>query len=101
MDDDALTLNAFASLSSLASSDLITSVASAKGEPHAPRKTVAAQEEKVDARGAGRAVSEEEGPRHAHDARDEVVVVAALFATAQQEKTNARVAAATRKARST
>ena len=62
MDDDALTLDAFAGLSSLASSDLITSVASAKGEPHAPRKTVSAQEEKVDARGAGRAVGKEVGP---------------------------------------
>ena len=38
------------------------------------------------------------GRRHAADARDEAAAQAAVVATAQQEDTNARVAAATREA---
>ena len=49
MDDDAPALDTAAGLASLTSFDLITSVASAKGKPHAPPQDRDCQEEKVDA----------------------------------------------------
>ncbi|XBI19369.1 hypothetical protein VPH35_060905 [Triticum aestivum] len=59
---------------------------SGKGKPRAPRKTAAATKAK------------RKGRRHAADARDEAAAQAAAVAAAQQEFTNARVAAATREA---
>lgn len=100
MDED---LDATAGLASLASSGLAT-VPSGKGNPCAALKTAAPPKKKKKKKKkltfAERAVqsTKRKDRRHAVDARDEAMTVAALTAAAQQEDTNARVAAATSEA---
>ncbi|XBI75233.1 hypothetical protein VPH35_068628 [Triticum aestivum] len=86
-----LDLDAAAGLASLASSGVVAP--SGKGKPRAPRKTVAATKPKkaLTPEQRARESAKRKGRRHAADARDEA-------AAAQQEFTNARVAAATREA---
>lgn len=94
--DDEPTLDAAAGLASLASSSL---AASAKGKPQAPRKAAtAAPPKKKQLTPEQRAVqsAKRKDRRHAQDRKLEAA--AALSAAAQQEKTNARVASATRQA---
>ncbi|XBI00455.1 hypothetical protein VPH35_129474 [Triticum aestivum] len=92
--DDAidldLDLDAAAGLASLASSGAVAP--SGKGKPRVPRKTAAATKPKKALTPEQRASesAKRKDRRHAADARDE--------AAAQQEFTNARVAAATREA---
>ena len=92
--DDAidLDLDAAAGLASLASSGAVAT--SGKGKPRAPRKTAAATKPKkaLTPEQRARESAKRKGRRHAADARDEAATAA------QQEFTNARVAAATREA---
>ncbi|KAE8815203.1 hypothetical protein D1007_07529 [Hordeum vulgare] len=86
MDDD-LDLDAAAGLASLASSD--------KGKPRGPRKAAAPKPKKVlTPEQRAKEPAKRKDRRHAADARDEAIAAAA----AQQQVTNARVAAATREA---
>ena len=91
--DDAidLDLDAVAGLASLASSGAVAP--SGKGKPRVPRKTAAAAKPKKAPTPEQRVreSAKRKGRRHATDARDEA-------AAAQQEFTNARVAAVTREA---
>ena len=93
-----LDLDAAASLASLASSGVVAP--SGKGKPRAPRKTAAATKSKkaLTPEQRARESAKRKGRRHAADARDEAAAQAAAVAAAQQEFTNARVAAATREA---
>ncbi|XBH56215.1 hypothetical protein VPH35_078109 [Triticum aestivum] len=93
-----LDLDAAAGLASLASSGAVAP--SGKGKPHAPRKTAAATKPKkaLTSEQRARESAKRKGRRHAADARDEAAAQAAAVAAAQQEFTNARVAAATRQA---
>ena len=96
--DDAidLDLDAAAGLAYLASS--AAAAPSGKGKPRAPRKTAAAIKPKkpLTPEQRAREPAKRKGRRHAADARDEAASQAAVVAAAQQEVTNARVAAATR-----
>ncbi|XBI50124.1 hypothetical protein VPH35_113578 [Triticum aestivum] len=100
--DDAidldLDLDAAAGLASLASSGAVAP--SGKGKPRAPCKTAAATKPKkaLTPEQRARESAKRKGRRHAADARDEAAAQAAAVAAAQQEFTNARVAAATREA---
>ena len=93
-----LDLDAAAGLASLASSGAVAP--SGKGKPRAPRKTAAATKPKkaLTPEQRARESAKRKGRRHAADARDEAAAQAAVVAAAQQEVTNARVAAATREA---
>ena len=94
-----LDLDAAAGLASLASSG--AAAPSGKGKPRAPRKTAAATKPKkaLTPEQRARESAKRKGRRHAADARDEAAAQAAVaVAAAQQEFTNARVAAATREA---
>ncbi|XBI95510.1 hypothetical protein VPH35_031961 [Triticum aestivum] len=86
--DDAIDLNAAAGLASLALSG--AAAPAGKGKPCAPRKTAALTKLKkvLMPEQRARESAKRKGRRHTADARDE--------ATAQQEITNARVAAAMR-----
>ncbi|XBI18323.1 hypothetical protein VPH35_060129 [Triticum aestivum] len=98
MDDD-LDLDAAAGLASLASSGMTTAPpVKAMLAPRAPCKTAAAPKPKkaLTPEQRARESAKRNGRRHAADARDEAVAVAAVAAAVQQEVTNARVAAATR-----
>lgn len=70
--DDTPTLDAAAGL---------TSVASAKGKPHAPRETAAPPKKKQQLTPEERAFqsAKRKGRRDTHDARDEAAAVAALI----------------------
>ena len=98
--DDAidLDLDAAAGLAYLASS--AAAAPSGKGKPRAPRKTAAATKPKkaLTPEQRARESAKRKGRRHAADARDEATAQATAVAAAQQEFTNARVAAATREA---
>ncbi|KAE8788068.1 DNA repair protein rhp54 [Hordeum vulgare] len=91
MDDD---LDAAAGLASLASSGM-TTAPSGKGKPCAPRKTIVAPKPKktLTPEQRARESAKKKGRTHATDARDEAIAAAAA---AQQEVTNAHVAAAMR-----
>ncbi|XBH92293.1 hypothetical protein VPH35_083450 [Triticum aestivum] len=93
-----LDLDAAAGLASLASSGAVAP--SRKGKPRAPRKTAAATKPKkaLTPEQRARESAKRKGRRHAADARDEAAAQAATAAAAQQEFTNARVAAVTREA---
>ncbi|XBI24408.1 hypothetical protein VPH35_049515 [Triticum aestivum] len=93
-----LDLDAAAGLASLASSGAVAP--SGKGKPCAPRKTAAAAKPKkvLTPEQRARESAKRKGRRHAADARDEAAAQAAAVAAAQQEFTNAPVAAATREA---
>ncbi|XBI61767.1 hypothetical protein VPH35_042513 [Triticum aestivum] len=91
-----LDLDAAAGLASLALSGAIAP--SGKGKPRAPRKAAAATKPKkaLTPEQQARELAKRKGRRHTTDARDEAAAQAT--ATAQQEFTNARVAAVTREA---
>ena len=89
-----LDLDAAAGLDSLALSGVVAP--SGKGKPRAPRKTAAATKPKkaLTPERRARESAKRKGRRHATDARDEAAAQATVVAPAQQEVTNARVAAA-------
>ncbi|KAE8812092.1 hypothetical protein D1007_10929 [Hordeum vulgare] len=76
----------------------MTTAPSNKGKPRAPRKTVASPKPKetLTPEQRARESTKRKGRRHAADARDEVIAGVAVAAAAQQEVTNACVAATTR-----